>query len=291
MCQNQTCLVAVRSRSRTGSALHCNSFLDEVFCLVRGYIDESYEGKRIPEFFTLSCSLADGGDWAFIEAAWRWVLSEKNRELQANGRTSISRYHAADCFNRINEFKGWGREERDRFGVSLLEIFRYFPTSHFSLTISAKDVSEIWPENQDDPLHFAYNVLLRLLMLEIGRHRYDFGAAGNIALIYERCGYGDALLRGFNRMMDDPTFQYKRLYTTLDPMGWENCIPLQPADLVAYEVFRDSKRRAISGQRSKTLTALAEMPNFRLRTKTLPKDALMKLREMHDRNLAKAKQK
>ena len=270
------------------SGLHCGSFNDGVFALVRGYIDESYDGKKIPEFFTLSCSLAHGGEWEFIEAAWLWIIREKNRELVANGRNPISRYHAVDCFNRNNEFKGWSQEERNRFGVSLLEVFRHFPTAHVSLTISAKDVCDVWPENGDNPLHFAYNILLRLMMLEIGRFQNVLKISGKIALIYERCDYGEALLRGFNRMMDDPTFPYSHVYSTLAPMGWEDCVPLQPADLVAYEFFRDAKRLAKSGGINRSLAALGEMPNFHGMAKLVPKSALVKVREMHDLHLAKA---
>jgi hypothetical protein len=192
-----------------------------VFGVVRGYIDESYEGQKIPQFFTLSCSLAQEGEWEFIEAAWRWVLSERNRELIADGRNLISRYHAVDCFNRAREFKGWSQEERDRFVMSFIEIFRHFPTAHVSLGMSARDICAVWPENKDDPLHFAYNVLLRLMMLEIGRHQHMLGVDGKISLIHERCGdYGESMLRGFNTMMDDPTFSYRHVYTTLGSSGW-----------------------------------------------------------------------
>ena len=266
----------------------CGIFHDEVFGVIRGYIDESHEGSRYPKFFTLSCSLAHGGDWEFIEAAWRWVLSEKNRELISQRRKPISRYHAVDCFNRNKEFKGWSREERDRFVLQLFEVFRAFPTSHVSLTMSAEDIREVWPENEDNPLHFAYYILLRLIMMTIGEHRSELRIVGKISLIHERCGeFGESLLKGFNHMVGDPEFEHHRLFTTIAPMGWEDCIPLQPADLVAYELFGDMKRYALFRNPSRSLLALQEMPNFLRYSRQIQKKDLIMVRQMQERESAK----
>lgn len=263
------------------SGLYCGSFRDEVFGVIRGYIDESYEGKKLPRFFTLSCSLAQGGDWEFIEAAWKWVIERKNRELIKQGRKPISRYHAADCFNRNEEFEGWSKEERHRFVMSLFEIFRAFPTSHVAISISAKDIHEILPKNQSNPIHFAYYILLRLMMMTIGDYQSDLRMIGKKSLIYERCGeFGESMLRGFNEMMDEPLFEYRDSYITIAPMGWEKCIPLQPADLVAYEFFHDAKRRFASHDMNKSLKALSEMPNFRFVRTQVDRQHLVLLKEM-----------
>ena len=124
-------------------------------------------------------------------------------------------------------------------------------------------------------------------MVEIGVHQGKLGLTGKVSLIYERCDYGESLLRGFNTMMDDPTFSYPRFFTTIAPMGWENCIPLQPADMVAYELFRDTKRRALSRDMNQSLLALVQMPTFQLISKLIKKEHLIKLREMHERQIKK----
>jgi hypothetical protein len=263
------------------SGLCCGKFHDEVFGVIRGYIDESHDGKGTPKVFTLSCTLAHGGDWEFIETAWRWVLDEKNRELVAQRRKPLSRYHAVDCFNRSNEFEGWEKDERHRFVMRLFEIFRHFPTAHVTLTMSALDIREVWPENEGDPLHFAYYILLRLMMMTIGKNQYDLRVAGKTSLIYERCGkFGQSLLKGFNHMMDEPEFEYRHLFTTIAPMGWEDCIPLQPADLVAYEMFRDVKLQALGKNRSASLSALFGMPGFRSISTQVEKHHLIGVRNM-----------
>lgn len=249
--------------------------------MIRGYIDESYDGQKVPAFFTLSCSLAQGADWAFIEALWLWVISKKNRSLITEGRKPISRYHAVDCFNRTNEFTGWSREERNEFAKELLDIFRLFPTAHISLTISAKDIHYSWPEKTQNPLHFAYYLLFRLMMLTIGENQGKLQMLGKVSLIHERCGeFEESLLKGFNHMQGDANFEYGDIFTTIVPMGWENCVPLQPADLIAYEVFRDAKRRSVSGKPSLSLLALEGMANFIRITADVTKEQLTWLRNV-----------
>ncbi len=250
--------------------------------MVRGYIDESYEGVRVPEIFTLSCSLACGGDWAFIEVAWLWIVGKKNKSLLEQGRKPIDRYHAVYCFNRKKDFDGWSRSERDSFVSELFSVFEMFPTAHVALSISAKDIAEVWPENQEQPLHFAYNILIQVMMIEIGRNGIRLSLNEKISLIYERSDYGESLLRGFNKMKDDPTFRYQDRYTTLAPMGWEDCAPLQIADLVAYELFRDMKRRKKGRAMNLSLAALVSKDNFKLISKHLEKQHLTDLRERHD---------
>ncbi len=283
VCASQSNFQHVPVREFWGS-LCCGNFHDEVFGVIHGYIDESYDGEKLPNFFTLSCSLAHGGDWAFIEALWIWVLGKKNKELVAAGREPIRRYHAVDCFNRSNEFKGWSQGERNQFCKELFEVFRPFPTSHIALTMSARDIHEVWPEKTQNPLHFAYYLLLRLMMLTIGKDQAKLGMLGKTSLVYERCGeFGESLLKAFNHMKDDSQFEYGHIFTTIAPMGWEDCIPLQPADLVAYEIFRDAKRRALSKEMHLSLSALQDLENFRRISADVTKKDLVWLRGMTDR--------
>ena len=87
-------------------------------------------------------------------------------------------------------------------------------------------------------------------------------------------------------MKDDPTFSYNHIFPTIAPMGWEDCVPVQPADMVAYEVFRDSKRRSIEGKEmNRSLDALVHMPTFQLVTKRIQKEHLVVIRQLHERGL------
>jgi hypothetical protein len=82
--------------------------------------------------------------------------------------------------------------------------------------------------------------------------------------------------------MGDQTFNYASTYTTCAPMGWENCVPLQLADLVAYESFKHIERLRDKKDMRPSLSALLEMPTFKGLSKHMTRDHLISLRRMHE---------
>jgi hypothetical protein len=51
------------------------------------------------------------------------------------------------------------------------------------------------------------------------------------------------MLEGFNQVVADKGFEHAQCFTSFASMGWENCIPLQPADLIACENFKEKCKR------------------------------------------------
>jgi hypothetical protein len=241
----------------------------------RGYIDESYDGKQVPDVFTLSCLIAQGHVWPWIEMAWAKVLEDKNAELAAAHRQTISRYHAVDCNAREREFEGWEPQERNEFVRELFKVFRRHDTATIAFSISGMDLLEICGATSQNAIPVAYELLMRWIMIEIGASQIEEKVQEKIALFFERSDYGPVLQRTFDQTLDDPTFRYGGAFTTIAPMKWQDCIPLQPADLVAYETFKNAKSWR-SGQKKlrPSLEALLEMNSFGGRSKNVTREAL-----------------
>ena len=68
-------------------------------------------------------------------------------------------------------------------------------------------------------------------------------------------------------------------FTTIAALGWEDSIALQPADLVAFEVFKEAQGKEIARQRRKSFSALLALDEFGIHTKAFTKEVLVKLRE------------
>lgn len=51
-------------------------------------------------------------------------------------------------------------------------------------------------------------------------------------------------------MKDDSQSRYMRVFTTITPQCWQDCVPLQPADLIAYELFKELDRRLFASNRN-----------------------------------------
>lgn len=229
-----------------------------VFTLFKGYFDDSGND----DIFTLSCVFAKVSNWGFFISDWLEVIERKNRSLREQGRKELSRFHAADCSSYVEEFIGWNENERRPFIAELLKVFERPANAINSIgySIRLKNLVEDLPETAPDPRGFAYALLLRVVMEELGKSM-DEANHGDISpiklpLIHERCVYDAVLLRSFNDLIGDPSFKYSTLFPSLIPMGWEDCPFLQPADFMAYENFKEDERHITGRQRRYPLLKL-----------------------------------
>lgn len=253
-----------------------------IFVLLRGYIDESHDSNQ--NIFAFSCLISSGEQWDKMESEWKSVLSAKNEELRKNGRREISRYHASDCSACQGEFAGWSRDERDAFVITLFELFRKFPSHTTALDIQLNDLCEFFPEWSGDRLASAYFFLTGFLMhkivpdIEISAQGYPF----RIVLFHDRTGgdgrYDSVILRSFNQQKNDLTFPYRDYYTTVAPLGWQDSIALQPADLVAFECYKQAEARLASRKSRKSFTALINMGAFGIHSMSIDRSVLQALR-------------
>ncbi len=206
--------------------------------ILRGFVDEAKDSKT----FNLTAVVGDGGTWFYLEQDWLGVIDRKNKALLSEGRKPISRYHATDCQFRVKEFKGWSVEERDEFCLQLFSVLEKCRLDVFGYSIDLQQLTEEIPETKKNPEGFAYIIALCFVMLEIGDFTLRRERHAVLSLIHDRCDYNTALSLMFTAMLDDPGFPYRQRFTTLAPMGWEECPLLQPADLMAYENFKESQR-------------------------------------------------
>jgi hypothetical protein len=252
--------------------------------IFRGYIDESYgEGQNI---FALSCIIARGSDWLEIERRWKLHLSAKNKELKKSGRPLISRYHASDCSGRKREFKGWTHDERDAFVRGLFQVFKV-PTMTIVFDAQLNDLCEVFPEWAADRLDAGYGVLTTFLLYVIGRDFRDFskgfGKTPRIRLFHDRTGgdgkHDPTILRSFTAQMNKPDFPHRDYFSTIEPLGWQECIALQPADLLAFECFKEAEARLAGRDSRRSFKALLNTYPFGIHSKTFQKSALIEYRK------------
>ena len=195
----------------------------------------------------MSCLVSTGSNWLWLENDWQEHLERKKVQLRAQGRRVFDRYHAADCANLKNDFDkkhGWTRTEEHEFSAPLHDLFRKYPTAGYAITVPLKEMVEIIPESAPNPEGFACVILLQILMMrlcdDLLRRVYPDAILG---LVHDRGNYDAAMLEAFNQMLGDENFKCQHRFTTLAPMGWEHCVALQPADLFAYEAFKEAERQ------------------------------------------------
>jgi hypothetical protein len=249
--------------------------------LFKGYIDESYDKHQ--RLFTLSCMLGKGSAFLEMERMWKLRLNAKNKQLKKAGRKTLSRYHAADCNARVKEFDGWDKEERDEFVLKLFQVFKQIPLHSIAIDTDLEILCKVFPEYSGDRLKLAYMLLTDFLMLSIGEDIAKFTRGlGNhkVTLFHDRTAkYDPTILRQFNRTLAAPGFPYSDLFTSITSLTWQDCILLQPGDLVAFEALRQAQHYHENKDSRKSFDALVSLDAFGIHLRSFRnEDAVVSLR-------------
>jgi hypothetical protein len=251
--------------------------------MFRGFIDESHDPDVVPKVFTLSCIVGYDNMLTWFEMAWVKVLEDKNVELARQNRPLIYRYHAADCSSVTGEFEGWSVQEQIEFSLKLLNVFRRHEVHIHSFDIPLQLLVQEIPETADNPVGFAYVILLFYLMRQICERTLSLYPNDLLSLHHDHCDYDGALADAFGQVMDDPSSKCSNQFTSITPERWQNCIMLQPADLIAFENFKEAMQHyypnpKVKGRR-KSLKALLDIDGIGARASSLGLDVIRELRK------------
>ena len=211
----------------------------KIMTVLHGYIDDSIGGN----IFVLTCLQGEIGMWLSIDLEWRKMLDKVNKRLRRQGRREISRYHATDCQNFRNDFEGWAEDEQIELVKEILKIIKGGSFHVNAYSVDLKQLQEEIPETKANPKAFAYVFLLMFLMLEMCDGTLRRHKDAIMGLTHDHCDYDAAMQEAFQYMLDDEGFRCRDRFTSLTPERWQNCIPLQPVDLFAYENYKEALRR------------------------------------------------
>ena len=245
-----------------------------IFVFLRGFIDDSGDA----EYFSLSCLYGDGANWVWFEQDWEQMIEGVNSRLLGQGRNPISRYHANKCAWLKDEFSDWSNDEQRDITNQILAIFGKYPMHIHGYVVRLRDLQDVMPEVAPDPIGFANVVLMQYLMLEIGNFTFKEHPESRIGIIYERGSYDAVLQSAFNHLLADESFKYRNHFVSLTPMSWRDCTALQPADLFAYENFKDVERQQAGQGRRYTLCKLLELETVGGNLRFFNQDSLKSLK-------------
>jgi len=255
------------------------SRIGDTFVVLHGYIDESYN----QQIFTLSCLVAKDKDWYELSRNWNLVLKAWNKRLKAQGRPILSRYHATDCSNLKREFKDWTPDEQRALVKELIHTFKGRHVDTIAYSIDLDEFRRIIPESlthaQPDFAGYIYGLTFKQVLYEISTRYGDPHPDTKIGLSHDRCSYDHVLLDAFQQVKDDQYCEHRDMFTSIMPIGWEDWVPLQPTDLVAYENFKDSMRKKNPRDRRKALDALVNLDSFGGRARFMGTQAIEQWRD------------
>ena len=126
-------------------------------------------------------------------------------------------------------------------------------------TIDLKELAQYVPVSKPNPKAFAYVLLLHYIMVGIADGSLKNNRDAVIGLIHDRSEYDSVLRDAFNILAKNESyFVSAKRFCSITSMSWEQCIPLQQADLLAYENYKESRRSLSLRNRRKSMDRILE---------------------------------
>jgi hypothetical protein len=250
--------------------------------LLKFYADESYNNRT----FNFGGWMAEESTWAKVEKQWSARIEYERRK---HGK--LERYHASDCASLKRDYEGWTVSEQILHTKKLMGIMtrKRADVVAMSFGLDMAAMARVFSRHKGDPMEGTYNICVRKLMMMI--HRLVRHADGyRVAIIHDHTnGYDGVILNAFNSMMDDPAVpHFRKLFTTIAPMRWQDCVPLQPADMIAFDTFKLIDGAIYSTARlRKSLQAMVGQ-GVRVAAHHFNEAALLELKRRHQMNIDKA---
>ena len=142
-----------------------------------------------------------------------------------------------------------------RVQQKLLKIIRKCHLYAVAHAVILKDFCKIYSNVREDPRGWAYQHAMLMCLTQIGKY---FGPGipkeqrltEGISVIFDRTReYKDRADSAYENITNDPTFKYRDCFNSIAEGNSFAHIALQPADLLAYEVMRETSRKLFTSSR------------------------------------------
>jgi hypothetical protein len=85
----------------------------------------------------------------------------------------------------------------------------------------------------------AYMLTTQHCLIELGELTWTLNPFLRISIIHDHSDYDEIMLHAFNHIKYTLNPPFAALFSTIAPMTSKECLPLQLADFLAFEFFRD----------------------------------------------------
>lgn len=204
-----------------------------MYCLLTAYMDESY-GSRA---FCVAGWLSVNRRWSIIENQWVRRVKHERRMCEKQGLPPISRYKASDMASCLGEYEGWDVTRQIRFSRKLIDILGRNKPYAIAVGAGYADFLSAFPNRKADKKWLIYRFCMMDCLVEIGNFMEHVCPKERVAIIYDRGPFSSAAQSAFDAIKNS-NYKNAHYLATMAPMGWEECVPLQTADLIAFEGYK-----------------------------------------------------
>ncbi|WP_271573093.1 DUF3800 domain-containing protein [Bradyrhizobium sp. CCBAU 11361] len=193
--------------------------------------------------------------YLFEREAAQALTAEWQQWLEFYG---LPHFHMTDCAQGARHFKGWTNLRRNKAKWKFIRLINRFAWTGFAATLIPSEYSDFPEELYPLPRMGPYSLCLHSCIANVATHWVtNTGYTGEISYFFES-GHDDQAEA--NRLMrilaEDPKSRAALRYGSHQFVGKTAAIPVQAADLLAWQWYTDRKRQLEGLPRRKDCEAL-----------------------------------
>jgi len=199
------------------------------------YFDESgtHDGSPI---LTLAGYIADISQWVEFAREWNEILKQGG----------LTHFHMSKFEARQGEFRGWDNERRLLIQRGLIGIIKRRVNIGVFCAVNLAAYDEFITEWRRDNFGSPYNFCLKMCLSQVTFWAQRFERKEPIAYIIEHgAGYNHEINKSFRETFAN---EKMRKFFRLGSLTFDDkkrALPLQAADILAYEVWKDAYNKFV----------------------------------------------
>ena len=224
--------------------------------MIRGYFDESYKDQRV---YAIGGYIARDRDWMRVSKEWR------KRRL----RDGIQCFHAKDCEAGRGEFEHLSKEQRTQLKADLIQIvYGNENLGGFGAAVIIEDFHKV-RESSDrakqvlgpDPYFLCMQMLLSDLCVELEAQGASPGI--RVAYVFEEQGEFSGRAKILYEEFKSLNRKEASRMGSLVYRNKRDCVPLEIADNLAYEVMKEILNNRYDPTRPRRIAMEKMIPRIR----------------------------
>jgi hypothetical protein len=244
------------------------------------YLDESADQKR-KHVYAMGGWLADLDTWTSFIPKWQKRIADER---------TLASFHMADCESGWADFHGWAKERRQSLIKDLIKLIVDADVRGFGAAISMNDYQEVYnaavSDEQRDLLGKGDPHLLVFMQcaLEICMSINHLPETEKVSFVYHaKPEIEYKTQRYFDIVKNESNLLFSTRLGTLNFSTKEDLLPLQAADIVAYELMKTLLNRKQRPELAVRKSFAAINPKISAETtRFFDKPALSRLLELTD---------
>lgn len=235
------CVQSQAEISDVARMIHLGKRGHKIVAVLQFKFDESYDSQ----IMSVGGWIGNELEWKRLESTWQKRIDFENAHVRADQQ--ITRFHATEMNCKSGEYQNWDKTMCLRFSKKLIQMLSKRKMGAIAIACDMNAIREVFPKGDDADLNRrTYVLCVKQLMVDIAHAMQDYFPGDHVLVIHDHGNWDEQALKGYNLLIDDPTWKPRGLFEGLLAKTGKEVVGLQAADMIAYETFKGVKAKTNS---------------------------------------------